>query len=95
MPEGKFTIFCSYFFWKCVVILWKQCQDINCKLNLGWGLEFLRWLYIMLEYWGQKAVPAFLPIHDTRLNFLIKFQIVPADFTFEKSSFTLACEREI
>lgn len=37
----------------------------------------------MLEYWGQEAVPAFLPIHGTGLNLLIEFHTVPADFTCE------------
>ena len=41
----------------------------------------------MLEFEG--VVPANLLNHDTRLNFLLKFQIVSADFTSEKSSFTL------
>lgn len=36
----------------------------------------------MLEYEG--VVPAIVLIHDTRLNFLLKFHILSADLTFEK-----------
>lgn len=54
-------------------------------LNINWilrRLEFLIWLYYMLEYEG--VVPAIVLIHDTRLNFLLKFHILSADLTSEK-----------
>lgn len=29
--------FLLWLYWQCVVILWKQCQDVNCTSNLVWG----------------------------------------------------------
>lgn len=72
MPGGKFTIFAQSFSENVSL-----CSENSAKIltvNQTWGsLEFLIWFYHMLEYVGM--VPAILPMHDIRLNYLLKFQI--------------------
>lgn len=43
----------------------------------------------------REGDPAVLPIHDTRLNFLLKLQIMSADFTYEKVPLLFTCKIKI
>ena len=63
-------------------------------LTINWilrGLEFLIWLYCMLEC--EEVVHAILLIQDARLNFPQKFHILPADFTSEKVPLLLSVSK--